>query len=357
MHIHDLMHAAIAKRASDIHIKTGNPPIFRIDGDLVRQDGELLFENDVMAILLQIAKPQDVEKFKKVMELDISYMLENIARFRVNACKDDGDTRIVLRIIPMKIKKIDELGLPPVLHKVCQVLNGLVLVTGVTGSGKSTTLAAIIDEINELRPVHVVTVEDPLEFLHSDKTAIITQREVGHDTLSFANALRGALRQDPDVILIGEMRDAETVRTALASAETGHLVFSTLHTVDAVETLNRIIDFFEPHQQTQIRKQLASVLRAIISQRLLPVADGEGRCVAAEVLVGNRTVREFIEQARSLKEITKLIEEGADQYGMQTFDQALYNLFKEGRISEQTALFSATSPRDLKLRIQGLRTN
>ena len=355
MHIHELMQQAIDCRASDIHLKTGNPPVFRVDGDLVRQSGVILNEDDVMGMLLNIAKPADVEKYKKVMELDISYMFEETARFRVNVCRDDGDTRIVLRLIPMQIKTIDELGLPQVLHKVCLNMNGLVLVTGVTGSGKSTTLAAIINEINEKRPVHVVTVEDPVEFLHQDKTAIITQREVGHDTLSFANALRGALRQDPDVILIGEMRDAETVRTAIASAETGHLVFSTLHTVDAIETLNRILDFFDPHQQLQIRKQLASVLRAVVSQRLLPVKDAEGRCVAAEILIGNRTVREFIEQAKSFKEITKLIEEGQEQYGMQSFDQALFDLWKSGRVTPETALFNSTSPRDLKLRMQGLR--
>jgi twitching motility protein PilT len=357
MTLHDLMHQAIASRASDIHLKTDNPPIFRIDGALIRQAGEPLTEENVMEMLASIAKPSDVEKFKKVMELDISYMLEDIARFRVNACRDDGDTRIVMRIIPMEIKTIDELTLPPVLRKVSMNQNGLVLVTGVTGSGKSTSLAAMINEINEKRPVHVVTIEDPLEFLHRDKTAIITQREIGHDTLSFANALRAALRQDPDVILIGEMRDAETVRTAIASAETGHLVLSTLHTVDAVETLNRVLDFFEPHQQLQIRKQLASVLRAIVSQRLLPVKGREGRCVAAEILIGTRTVRDHIEQGKSFKEINKLIEEGGEQYGMQTFDQALFDLYKAGNITPEVALLNATSARDLKLRMQGMRSN
>lgn len=255
------------------------------------------------------------------------------------------------------IKKIAELDLPPVLSKICMFANGLILVTGVTGSGKSTSLAAMIDEINATRPLHIVTVEDPLEFVHADQRAIITQREVGHDTLSFSNALRGALRQDPDVILIGEMRDPETVRTALASAETGHLVLSTLHTVDALETLNRILDFFEPHQQLQVRKQIASTLRAVVSQRLVPRKEGGGRCVAAEILIGNRTVRDHIEQGKSFKEIGKLIEEGHDQYGMQTFDQALYDLYSKGSISAETALHNATSPRDLKLRIQGLRTN
>lgn len=351
----DLMHGALEKNASDIHIKVGNPPIYRIDGDLVRLEGDVLTEEDVNEMLKTIADGADMAKFQKVMELDCSYVLGDSARFRVNACKEDGTTRIVLRLIPLKIKKIAELGLPTVLGKLCGLKTGLVLVTGPTGSGKSTSLAALIDEINETRPVHVITVEDPLEFAHGDKQAIITQREVGHDTLSFANALRGALRQDPDVILIGEMRDTETVRTALASAETGHLVFSTLHTVDAVETLNRVIDFFEPHQQLQIRKQLASVLRAVISQRILPLKEGAGRCVAAEILIGTRAVRDFIEQGKSFKDIVKLIEEGQDQWGMQTFDQALFALYKSDKISSEIALQFASSPKDLKLRIQGLR--
>lgn len=354
MTLEDLMHAAVEKDASDIHLKTDNPPIFRIDGRLIRTNGEALGEAQIVEMLNSIVKQEDVERFKKIKELDTSYMLGDVARFRVNACIDDGDTRVVLRTIPMDIKKVDDLGLPSILHKISQVRDGLVLVTGVTGSGKSTTLAALIDEINETRPVHVVTVEDPLEFVHKDKKAIITQREVGHDTLSFANALRGALRQDPDVILVGEMRDAETVKTALASAETGHLVLSTLHTVDAVETLNRVLDFFEPHQQTQIRKQMASVLRAIISQRLLPLKEGQGRCVAAEVLIGNRTVRDYVEQGKSFKDITKLIQEGAEHYGMQTFDMALYDLYQAGRITVETALLNASSPKDLKLRIEGL---
>jgi twitching motility protein PilT len=354
--LRELMRHALETEASDIHLKTDNPPILRVHGDLQRLDGEILTEDRILGMLETICEPVDLERFKKIKELDTSFMLDDVARFRVNVCYDDGDVRVVLRTIPMDIKPIGALGLPPVLHKICQLRNGLVLVTGVTGSGKSTTLAALIDEINAKRPVHVVTVEDPLEFVHRDKKAIITQREVGHDTLSFANALRGALRQDPDVILIGEMRDAETVKTALASAETGHLVFSTLHTVDAVETLNRVLDFFEPHQQIQIRKQLASVLRGVISQRLLPVKAGDGRCVAAEILIGNRTVRDYIEQGKSFKDLVKLIEEGADQYGMQTFDQALFDLCTDETISAEVALQNASSPKDLKLRLQGLRS-
>lgn len=352
--IHELMRQAVECGASDIHLKTGNPPIFRVNGSLKRQEGAILSDDDIESLLAEVVSENERQKFSKIKELDTSYMVEGLARFRINVCKDDGDTRMVLRVIPTKIKTIDDLELPPVLKDICDNLNGLVLITGVTGSGKSTTLAAMIDVINSSRPLHIVTVEDPIEFLHTDKESIITQREVGQDTMSFVNALRGALRQDPDIILIGEMRDAETVRTALSSAETGHLVFSTLHTVDAVETLHRIMDFFEPHQQEQIRKQLASVLRAIISQRLIPTKDGLGRRAAAEILIGNRTVRDFIEQGRSFKEIVGLIEEGGSQYGMQTFDHALYTLWSEDKISEQIALANATSPRDLKLRFQGL---
>lgn len=350
-----LMEKALELKASDIHIKVDNPPIFRVDGDLIRLEGEpALTEDDVTRFVREVASPADFDRFEKVMELDSSYTMRGVARFRINACKDDGDSRIVLRVIPLDILTIDDLKLPQVLKKICIGKNGLILVTGPTGSGKSTSLAAMIDEINRHSPLHIVTVEDPLEFIHEDKVGIVTQREVGHDTLSFANAMRAALRQDPDIILIGEMRDTETVRSCLSAAETGHLVFSTLHTVDAVETLNRIMDFFEPHQQVQIRKQLSSVLRAIISQRILPLKTGEGRCVAAEILLGNRTVREYIELGKGFKDIVKLIAEGKDQYGMQTFDQALHDLWKEERISAETAMQFATSAKDLKLRMEGM---
>lgn len=354
MTMEQLMQGALDKRASDIHLKAGNPPIYRIDGSLVRIEDEILTEESLQKLLKSIAAPNDITKFEKVMELDISYMFEGVARFRVNVCKDDGNTRVVMRLIPLKILTIDDLGLPVVLKKLCKLKNGLVLFTGPTGSGKSTSLAAMINEINESRPDHIVTIEDPLEFVHQDKMGIVTQREIGHDTLSFANALRAALRQDPDVILIGEMRDTETVRTALASAETGHLVFSTLHTVDAVETLNRVLEFFEPHQHAQMRKQLASVLRGVVSQRIVPLASGVGRTVAAEILMGTRAVRDFIEQGRPFKDIVSLIEEGRDQWGMQTFDQALYDLWKSERITAEVALMNATSAKDLKLRMQGM---
>ncbi len=353
--IHDIMKEAVARSASDVHIKIDNPPILRVNGVLLRLDQlPVVTAESARALLAEMADARDMAKFDKLLELDCSYMYGNIARFRVNACIDDGKPRIVLRLIPIVIRNLDDLRLPPVLKKMCYIKNGLVLFTGPTGCGKSTSLAAMIQEINLNRPDHIITIEDPLEFMHTDRMGIVTQREVGHDTLSFANALRAALRQDPDVILIGEMRDTETVRTALASAETGHLVFSTLHTIDAVETLNRVMEFFEPHQQIQIRKQLASVLRGICSQRILPTVSGKDRIVACEMLVGTRTIRDFIDQGKSFKEILSIIEESKDQYGMQTFDQALYDLWKAKTITAETALQNATSSKDLKLRMQGM---
>jgi len=353
--ITDILNRAIKENASDIHLKTTNPIIFRVDGELIRGDGPILTDEDIENYLAGITSTKDMAKFTKLMELDASYTLEDEARFRINACREDGNNRVVLRLIPMEIKTIDDLELPPILREIVLNKNGLVLVTGPTGSGKSTSLAAMIDEINTTRGEHIITVEDPMEFVHTDKKSIITQRAIGHDTLSFANALRGALRQDPDIILIGEMRDAETVQTALASAETGHLVFSTLHTVNAAETLYRVIDFFDSHQQEQVRKQLGSVLRGISSQRILPRKVGTGRCVAAEILIGTRTIRDYIETGKSLKAITNLVEEGYDQYQMQTFDQALFDLHEKETISTEVALKNATSPKDLKLRLQGLR--
>lgn len=350
-----IMQAAVDRNASDIHLKVYNPPILRIDGRLIRLPEYPELDDALMRQLLsEITTDKDRLKFEKLLELDTSVMYGDIARFRVNVCLDDGHPRIVMRLIPLRIKTVEELGLPLVLKNLCKLKNGLVLFTGPTGSGKSTSLAAMIDEINRTRSDHIVTVEDPLEFIHADKMGVVTHREIGHDTLSFANALRGALRQDPDVILIGEMRDVETVRTAMAAAETGHLVFSTLHTVDAVETLNRIMEFFEPHQHTQIRKQLAGILRCICSQRILPLAQGKGRVVACEVLIGTRTVRDFMEQGKPFRDIVGQIEDGRDQWGMQTFDQALFDLWKSGKITAEVALQNATSAKDLKLRMQGM---
>lgn len=350
-----LLRLAVEHNASDIHLKVGSAPMLRVDGRLERvQDCDALRGSDIFAIIDRVSSEAFRKRFQETMELDTSYMLKDVARFRVNACIDDGKPRVVMRTVPLHIKSLEELGLPPILTRLCTLRNGLILFTGPTGSGKSTSLASMVDRINSTRTDHIVTIEDPLEFVHVNKAGIVTQREVGIDTLSFANALRAALRQDPDVILVGEMRDAVTVQTALSAAETGHLVLSTLHTVDAVESLHRILEFFEEHQQMQIRNQLASVLRCICSQRIMPRVDGDGRTVAAEILIGNRTVREFIQQNRPFKEIVKLIEDGASQYGMQTFDQSLYALWKSTTISKDIALQFATSPKDLQLRMQGL---
>jgi twitching motility protein PilT len=350
-----LLRLAVEHNASDIHLKVGSSPILRIDGRLERvEDCEPLRGSDIFAIIDRLASEAFRKGFQETMELDTSYLLKDVARFRVNACIDDGKPRVVMRTVPLHIKSLEELSLPPILTRLCTLQNGLILFTGPTGSGKSTSLAAMIDRINSTRTDHIVTIEDPLEFVHMNKAGIVTQREVGIDTLSFANALRASLRQDPDVILIGEMRDAETVQTALSAAETGHLVFSTLHTVDAVESLHRIFEFFEEHQQIQVRNQLASVLRCICSQRIMPKLDGNGRTVATEILIGNRTVREFIQQHKPFKEIVKLIEEGASQYGMQTFDQSLFSMWKANIISRDIALQFATSAKDLHLRMEGL---
>lgn len=350
-----LLYEAVERKASDVHLKVGVQPLLRIDGHLQRvEEMDIVTGGDLFSIVDRLSDEKGRIKFQETKEMDTSYMIKDVSRFRVNVCMDDGKPRIVMRVVPLVSPQIEELNLPPILARMCTLRNGLVLFTGPTGSGKSTSLAAMIDRINTTRTDHIITVEDPLEFMHSNKAGIVTQREVGQDTLSFDNALRAALRQDPDIILIGEMRDSETVKIALSASETGHLVLSTLHTVDAVETLHRILEFFDADQQTQIRNQVASVLRCICSQRILPVAEGSGRVVAAEILIGTRTVREFIQAGRPFKEIVKLIEEGKEQYGMQTFDQSLYDLWKTKRISTETAIQYASSAKDLQLRMQGL---
>src|SRR3954468_7495712 len=286
MHVNDLLKIAVEAGASDLHLKVGSFPMMRVRGTLVpaMQDKRLDHE-DVVAMSAAVMSTSQREKFKEAQEVDLAYSVAGLGRFRCNIFQQRGTVGLVLRVIPMQIRTVDELGLPQTLKTIAQEERGLVLVTGTTGSGKSTTLAAMIDYINQTRPAHVMTVEDPIEFLHRDYRSIVNQREVAVDTKSFAHALRSALRQDPDVILVGEMRDFETIETGLLAAETGHLVFSTLHTLDATETINRIISVFQPHQQKQVRLQLASVLKAVISQRLIPRADYTGRVPAVEVLV------------------------------------------------------------------------
>ncbi|MEQ1575887.1 MAG: PilT/PilU family type 4a pilus ATPase, partial [Vicinamibacterales bacterium] len=285
-----------------------------------------------------------------------AYSAPGLGRFRCNVFKQRGSIGLVFRIIPAMVPTIELLSLPPVLKKIAAEERGLVLVTGTTGSGKSTTLAALLDEVNSTRLAHVMTVEDPIEYLHRDKLSIVNQREIGVDTDSFAHALRSALRQDPDVILVGEMRDFETVETALLAAETGHLVLSTLHTLDATEAINRIITVFPPHHQKQVRIQLAGVLKAIISQRLIPTADGRGRVPAVEVLISTAYIRECIMDKEKTNLIQTAISQGTSQYGMQTFDQSIFELFERGQISYEEALRGASSQNEFKLRVQGIST-
>jgi twitching motility protein PilT len=357
MHINDLLKIAVERKASDLHLKVGAFPIIRVDGTLLPlADMRRLMQEDTIAMAFSIMSARQKEKFKNNFEIDIAYNVPNLGRFRCNIFQQRGTVGLVLRVIPAKILSIKELLLPPVLEKICQEQRGLVLCTGTTGSGKSTSLAAMIDHINSTRNEHVMTVEDPIEFLHRDKKSIVNQREVDVDTKGFSLALRSALRQDPDVILVGEMRDYETIETALTAAETGHLVFSTLHTLDATETINRIIAVFPPHQQKQIRLQLGAVLKAVISLRLMPRADGLGRVPAAEVLIRTNYVRECIENKEKTKYIKDAIQQGTSQYGMQTFDQSLYGLYKAGLITLEEALKRSTNPNEFKLKIQGIQS-
>jgi twitching motility protein PilT len=357
MHINDLLRIAVDHGASDVHVKVGSYPMLRIGGTLTAaHDEKKLDLEEVVAITAAVLSPTQRQKFKEAQELDVAYSVPGLGRFRVNVFQQRGTVGLVFRVIPMQVRTIEELDLPRVLKEIATEERGLVLVTGTTGSGKSTTLAAMIDYVNKTRTTHVVTVEDPIEFLHRDIRSIVSQREVAVDTRSFAQALRSALRQDPDVILVGEMRDFETIETGLLAAETGHLVFSTLHTVDATETINRIIAVFPPHQQKQVRLQMASVLRAVISQRLIPRKDGEGRVPAVEVMLTTPFIRDCIVDKEKTHLITGAIGSGTSQYGMQTFDQSILGLFEEGLISYDEALRWASNVDEFKLKVQGIST-
>ncbi len=357
MHINDILKAAAERKASDVHIKVGAHPVVRIDGKLqLLTEFKRLMQEDTIAMAFSMMSSRQKERFKQFLETDIAYSVPGLGRFRVNIFQQRGSVGMVLRLIPSRILNFKELQLPRVLEKICEEQRGLVLVTGTTGSGKSTTLAAMIDHINTRRIEHVMTIEDPIEYLHRDKKSIVNQREIDVDTKNFTHALRSALRQDPDVILVGEMRDYETIETALLAAETGHLVLSTLHTLDATETVNRVISVFPPHQQKQIRIQLASVLKSIVSQRLMPRADGLGRVPAVEVLISTAYIKDCIENKEKTKLIRDAISQGTSQYGMQTFDQSLYLLYKNGLITLDEALRRATNPDEFKLKIQGIQS-
>ncbi|MGH2839976.1 MAG: type IV pilus twitching motility protein PilT [Solirubrobacteraceae bacterium] len=334
---------------SDLHLKVQVPPLTRVDGELrpIEGAGPLTAEDTEAAVRTMLHDPTKLEELDHEHEVDFSYSISGVARYRVNAFRQRGSLSLVCRAIPHSIRSVSDLMLPPVISELADEERGIILLTGTTGSGKSTTLAAMIDHMNDHYSKHIVTIEDPIEFLHRDKKSVINQREVGEDTLSFKRALRRVLRQDPDVILIGEMRDEETVHTALSAAETGHLVLSTVHTVDAAETVNRIIDFFPPHMHQQVRAMLAGTLKGIISQRLVRSTDG-GRVATCEILRTTGRVRDMIMDPLQTGRLTEVISEGI-YYGMQTFDQALFDHVKAGRVDVEHALRAATSPHDFKL--------
>ena len=354
MDLVDVLLEVLERDASDLHLSVGSPPIIRVNGILERLDYPRLSANDTRELIYSILSQDQRQRLENEWEIDFSYSVPGRARFRVNAYFQRNSLGAAFRLIPIQIKKLEDLGLPQALHDLTRKPRGFCIITGPTGSGKSTTLAAMIDEINETREEHIMTIEDPIEFLHRDQQSIINQREVSTDTRSFAHAMRSVLRQDPDVILVGEMRDQETVETALLAAETGHLVMSTLHTMDATETINRIIAVFPPHQQKQVRLQLASVLKAVVSQRLVPRKDGQGRCPAVEVLVTTPFIRDCIVDKERTHLIQGAIAAGTSQYGMQTFDQSLLGLLRRELISMDEALRWASNVDEFRLRVAGI---
>ena len=348
----DLIDLLVREGGSDLHLKVGSPPVIRVNGVLGPVEGyEVLEPAETEALLGEIMPEELVEDFGQVGEADFSYEAD-VGRFRVNAFRQRGAVSIVMRFIPFEIPRFDDLGLPEAIRRLAFEERGIVLITGTTGSGKSTTLASMIDMVNHSLPKHVVTIEDPIEFLHTDDKSIINQREVGTDTASFARALRRVLRQDPDVILIGEIRDAESAQIALSAAETGHLVLSTLHTVDATETINRLIDLFPPHERNQVRTMIAGTLKGIVGQRLVRTSDG-GRTPACEVMVTTGRIQDFIMDPNQTGQIEQAISEG-EYYGMQTFDQALLKLVQEGKVDYEEALKYASRAQDFKLMVYAL---
>jgi twitching motility protein PilT len=339
MGLKELLSATIEKKASDLHVTVGVPAMLRIDGSLCPYGDLKLFPQDVVKLVEEVLEEKQLKLLDINGDLDTSYSVDGLGRFRFNIYKQRGTYAFVARAIPFTVPDIKELGLPPIVGELANISKGLVLVTGPTGSGKSTTLAAMIDKVNNERDENIITLEDPIEFLHRHNKCIINQREIGCDTKSFAAALRSSLRQDPDIILVGEMRDLDTIATALTAAETGHLVLSTLHTIGAAKTIDRIIDVFPPHQQSQIRVQLSTVLQAVVSQQLIPRADGKGRVAAVEVMIANPAIRNLIREGKS-HQIASSIQTGS-KYGMQSMDAAINNLYRRGVITEADALMHA----------------
>jgi twitching motility protein PilT len=348
-----LLREAVARDASDVHLHADRQPGLRIDGRLVSTEGPVLSADEVEALAAAMMPEARAREFATTNEADFGYAAPGVGRFRVNVFRHQGTVGLVMRLVRFEVRDLEALGLPPIVRRIAEQPRGLVLVTGRVGAGKTTTLAAMIDHINETREGHILTIEDPVEVRHADKRCIVSQRDVGLDTEDFRSALKRALRQDPDVILIGEMRDPETVSAALSAAETGHLVLATLHTVNATETVNRILDFFPPHQHVQVRASLAATLRGIVSQRLLPRATGRGQVPAVEVLVGTGRVFERILSPDRTHELETVIADGG-YYGMQTFDQSLLELYRRGDITRADAIGAATHPHDLALTIDQL---
>ena len=340
--------------ASDLHLKVGRPPTLRLHGDLVPLNMPPMRPEELRTLAEQLLPPAQLREFVEMREADFAINVPGIGRFRVNVYQQKGTVCFAMRAIAHAAQSIRELNLPPVLEQIALRPRGLVLVTGVTGSGKSTALAAMVQHINDRRSANIITIEDPIEFVHRDVKSHINQREVGTDTASFAQALRRVLRQDPDVVLIGEIRDLETLEVALKAAGTGHLVLSTLHTTDATLSINRILSFYPPHQQNEVRFALANALSAVVSLRLVPRSDQPGRIPACEVLVNTEAVRDQIRDLEAALNIPELIREGSIAYGMQTFDQSLMNWYSQGVISYENALFNATNPAEFALRVQGV---
>jgi twitching motility protein PilT len=344
----------VQRNASDLLLKVGRPPTIRLNGDLQGLEMPPLKPEDLKLLAEQIMTPRQVKDFAEKKEADFAIGVPGVGRFRTNIYQQRGTLAFAFRAIPYEVKTVRELNLPAILEEISLRPRGLVLVTGVTGSGKSTALASMINHINQNRRVNVITIEDPIEFLHRDVMSNISQREVGNDTISFATALRHVLRQDPDVILVGEIRDVETLDTALKAADTGHLVFSTLHTTDTTQTINRILSFYPPHQHQEVRMLLSTALQAVVSLRLVPRADGRGRIPAAEVLINTAAVADNIRDIEKALHIPDLIAQGAVSYGMQTFDQSLMKWYKDGLISYESALFYSTNPNEFALRVSGV---
>ena len=350
-----ILQVAVRGGASDIHIKAGLPPIFRVDGSLLPlRDAARLSPEDIGRMAAAIMTKAQRDAFQQSLDVDMSHGVPGVGRFRVNVFQQRGSIGLVFRVIPFKVKSIDELLLPDVIKRLAEERRGLILVTGATGSGKSTTMASVVDYINSTRTSHIITIEDPIEFLIRDKRSIINQREVGNDTSTYARSLKAALRQDPDVIMLGEMRDIETIEIAMMAAETGHLVLSTLHTTDAAESINRIATAFPPHQRDQARYQFANLFRGVIAQRLVPRADGRGRVPAVEIMVSTGRIREMILEQATTRGITEQIAQGFDSYGMQTFDQSLMFLLQNGYITYEEALSQSSNPDDFALRVSGI---